>query len=78
MRVFNTLNLYEKTIARDYVTVEHPPFRIRYRKDERAILERYVPALLDQAWQKMIKAYGFTPETPIGVELYGERGEFSA
>ncbi|MEI9937035.1 MAG: tetratricopeptide repeat protein [Pseudomonadota bacterium] len=76
VRVFNTLNLYEKTIAKDYVTVSHPPFRIRYRKDERAILERYVPALLDEAWAKMIKAYGFTPETPIGVELYAERQNF--
>ncbi|MET0795664.1 MAG: tetratricopeptide repeat protein, partial [Polyangiaceae bacterium] len=76
VRVFNTLNLYEKTIAKDYVTVEHPPFRIRYRKDERAILERYVPALLDEAWRKMIVAYGFTPETPIGVELYAERQNF--
>lgn len=76
VRVFNTLNLYEKTIPKEYVTVEHPPFRIRYRKDERAILERYVPALLDEAWQKMVKSYGFTPETPIGVELYGERQNF--
>ena len=76
VRVFNTLNLYEKTIAKEYVSVEHPPFRIRYRKDERAILERYVPALLDEAWAKMTKAYGFTPETPIGVELYAERQNF--
>ncbi|HEY0468213.1 MAG TPA: tetratricopeptide repeat protein, partial [Polyangiaceae bacterium] len=76
VRVFNTLNLYEKTIAKEYVTVEHPPFRIRYRKDERAILDRYVPALLDEAWTKMIQAYGFTPETPIGVELYAERQNF--
>ncbi len=76
VRVFNTLNLFEKTIAKEYVTVDHPPFRIRYRKDERAILDRYVPALLDEAWQKMIKAYGFTPETPIGVELYAERQNF--
>ncbi|HWZ90959.1 MAG TPA: hypothetical protein VNW92_18990, partial [Polyangiaceae bacterium] len=75
-RVFNTLNLYEKTIAHEYVTVEHPPFRVRYRKDERAILERYVPPLLNQAWAKMVKAYGFTPETPIGVELYAERENF--
>ncbi|HET7541298.1 MAG TPA: tetratricopeptide repeat protein [Polyangiaceae bacterium] len=77
VRVFNTLNLYEKTIAADYVTVEHPPFRFRYRKDERAILERYVPALLNEAWTKMVKAYGFTPETPIGVELYAERQNFA-
>ena len=76
VRVFNTLNLYEKTIAKEYVSVDHPPFRIRYRKDERAILERYVPALLDEAWAKMVKAYGFTPESPIGVELYAERQNF--
>jgi len=76
VRVFNTLNLYEKTIAKEYVTVEHPPFRIRYRKDERVILERYVPALLQEAWAKMTQAYGFTPETPIGVELYAERQNF--
>ncbi|HKO53320.1 MAG TPA: hypothetical protein VJV79_36680, partial [Polyangiaceae bacterium] len=76
VRVFNTLNLYEKTIAKEYVSVEHPPFRIRYRKDERAILERYVPALLDEAWTKLTRAYGFTPETPIGVELYAERQNF--
>ena len=76
VRVFNTLNLYEKSIAKDYVTVEHPPFRIRYRKDERAILDRYVPALLEEAWGKLVRAYGFTPETPIGVELYAERQNF--
>ncbi len=76
VRVFNTLNLYEKTIAREYVTVEHPPFRIRYRIEERALLERYVPTLLNQAWAKMTQAYGFVPETPIGVELYAERQNF--
>jgi Flp pilus assembly protein TadD len=76
VRVFNTLNLYEKVIAKEYVTVDHPPFRIRYRKDERAILDRYVPPLLDEAWQRLIKEYGFTPETPIGVELYAERQNF--
>ena len=76
VRVFNTLNLYDKTIPREYVTVEHPPFRIRYHKDERAILERYVPALLSRAWAKMVKSYDFTPETPISVELYAERENF--
>ncbi len=76
VRVFNTLNLYDRTIPREYVTVEHPPFRIRYRKDERDILDRYVPPLLDKAWAHMVKAYGFTPETPIGVELYAERENF--
>jgi tetratricopeptide (TPR) repeat protein len=75
-RVFNTLNLYEKAIAHDYVTVEHPPFRIRYRKDERDILERYVPELLARAWSALQKSYGFVPAGPIGVELYAERENF--
>jgi tetratricopeptide (TPR) repeat protein len=75
-RVFNTLNLYEKAIAHDYVTVDHPPFRIRYRKDEREILERYVPDLLSRAWAALQKSYGFVPEVPIGVELYAERENF--
>jgi tetratricopeptide (TPR) repeat protein len=77
VRVFNTLNLYEKVIPKDYVDVERAPFRIRFHKDDRAILERYVPDLLQRAWQKMVVEYGFTPETPVGVELYAERQNFA-
>ncbi len=77
VRVFNTLNLYEKTIPRDYVTVNSKLFRFRYHKDEKAILERYVPGLMEQAWRKMTKSYGFVPKTPVGVELYAERQNFA-
>jgi len=77
VRVFNTLNLYEKEIPKNYVTVDHGKFRVRYHKDEKAVLERYVPALLEQAWAKMVEAYGFEPKTPIGVELYAERQNFA-
>ena len=77
VRVFNTLNLYEKTIPRDYVSVPGKVFNFRYHKEEKAILERYVPGLMDQAWRKMIKGYGFTPKTPVGVELYAERQNFA-
>src|SRR6185369_10455320 len=34
VRVFNTLNMYEDVIAKDYVTVNHPRFTIRYKKTE--------------------------------------------
>jgi Flp pilus assembly protein TadD len=77
VRVFNTLNLYEKAIPKDYVSVSYKNFTIRYHKDERAILERYVPRWLDRAFAKMVSAYGFTPQTPIGVELYAEREHFA-
>ena len=61
VRVFNTLNLYEKDIAASYETVAGTPFRIRYHKEEKAILARYVPPMLNEAWASMVKRYGFTP-----------------
>ena len=76
VRVYNTLELYEGAIARDYVTVNHPRFTIRYKKTERDILDRYVPQLMGRAFDVMQKSYGFTPELPIGVELYAERENF--
>jgi cellulose synthase operon protein C len=77
VRVFNTLNLYEDEIPKNYVSVKHKLFTIRYHKEERPILERYVPQLLEQAWRKMTQAYGFVPHIPVGVELYAERQNFA-
>jgi cytochrome c-type biogenesis protein CcmH/NrfG len=76
VRVFNTLEMYEQVIAKDYVTVTHPRFAIRYKKTERELLDRYVPELMNRAYAVMQKSYGFTPELPIGVELYAERENF--
>jgi cellulose synthase operon protein C len=77
VRVFNTLNLYETLIPKSYVTIDTPPFRIRYHVDDRAILERYVPGLLKRAWESMSRAYEFTPTVPVGIELYAERESFA-
>jgi tetratricopeptide (TPR) repeat protein len=77
VRVYNTLGLYDTLIPKSYVSVRHPRFVIRYHKDDRELLERYVPALLDRAFDAMREGYGFTPETPIGVELYAERESFA-
>lgn len=76
VRVFNTLNLYDK-IAKEYVTVRDGQFTFRYSKQEQPILERYVPGLMRDAWKAMVKHYGFTPSQPIGVELYPDRQDFS-
>ncbi|MEB2311203.1 MAG: tetratricopeptide repeat protein [Sorangiineae bacterium] len=77
VRVYNTLNLYEKTIPREYLSQSGKHFTYRFRKDEALVLERYVPALLELEWQKLTKKYGFIPEHPVGVELYGERQNFA-
>jgi len=77
VRVYNTLNLYEKEIATSYETVEGTPFRIRYPKDEKPILVRYVPAMLHEAWVSMVKRYGFSPTTPIFIELYASKQSFA-
>lgn len=77
VRVYNTLNLFEETIPKDYVTVDGTTFRIRYHKDEKRVLERYVPQMLTEAWGSMVKRYGFTPTTPVGIELYADSQHFS-
>jgi Flp pilus assembly protein TadD/predicted negative regulator of RcsB-dependent stress response len=77
VRVYNTLNLFEKDLPAEYVTVKGTTFNIRYNKEEKAILERYVPRMLDEAWGSMVQRYGFTPKTPVGIELYADTQAFS-
>jgi tetratricopeptide (TPR) repeat protein len=77
VRAYNTLNLYEKTISKDYTTVDGQRFKIRYLKEEKPILERYVPRMLDDAWTSMVKRYGFTPKQPVSIELYADSEHFS-
>jgi Tfp pilus assembly protein PilF len=77
VRVYNTLNLFDTVIPKAYVTVRTPRFSIRYHKDDKAVLERYVPKLLDQAYAAMQQGYGFSPETPVGIEIYAERESFA-
>jgi len=77
VRTYNTLNLYEKTIPSEYEDVSDSRFRIRYHKDEKVVLERYVPKLLNEAWDSMVKRYGFTPKTPVSIEMYADPEHFS-
>jgi tetratricopeptide (TPR) repeat protein len=77
VRVFNTLNLYEKEIPKGYETVDHGKFTLRYSREERELLDRYVPPMLGRAWDKMTKKYAFVPKTPVGIELYPSREHFA-
>jgi tetratricopeptide (TPR) repeat protein len=77
VRVYNTLNMYDDTIANHYDMVDAGVFKIRYQKEERAVLERYVPDMMSEAWASMKSRYGFVPKFPVQVEIYAGREPFS-
>ncbi|MEI8259220.1 MAG: hypothetical protein WCJ30_26425, partial [Deltaproteobacteria bacterium] len=77
VRVYNLLNLYEETLSHDYAQETAGPFRIRYHNDERAIMSRYAPQLLQRAYDDMVRRYHFTPRGPISVEMFADPQHFS-
>ncbi|HKA89313.1 MAG TPA: tetratricopeptide repeat protein [Haliangiales bacterium] len=78
VRTYNILNLFEDTIPQRYVMFSAGKvFRFRVAKDEKAMLERYVPRLLDKAWAEMVKRYGYTPQTPVTIELFNDPDHYS-
>jgi tetratricopeptide (TPR) repeat protein len=77
VRTYNLLNLFEQTIPREYETLNTASFRLRVAKDEKKILERYLPRFLERAHADMVKRYGFTPKKPIGIELFNDPEQYS-
>src|SRR5262249_41839501 len=43
---------------------------------ERPVLSRYLPAMLKEEWAKLVEKYGFTPESPVSIELYASSESF--
>lgn len=77
IRVFNTLNLYEKAVPAEYESVSVGPFDFRFPRAEKAMLERYLPTFTGEAVASMKARYGLVPDSPLHVELYGSREHFS-
>ena len=76
VRTFNTRTLFKETIPKEYTFGTSKDFRIRYHNDEKAVLARYVEPALERAFADMVKRYGFTPKTPITIELYADRNDY--
>jgi cellulose synthase operon protein C len=72
VRNFNTLNLYDDIIAKQYVFIKSKHFRLRVHKKEKDFLERITVPLLERAYQTYAKKYGFEPQTPIVIELFSD------
>ncbi|HEY8090995.1 MAG TPA: hypothetical protein VIF09_24200 [Polyangiaceae bacterium] len=78
VRAFNTLEkLYKRWVPSDYESRTEGIFDVRYPKAERAVMERYAPRMLGEAWGQMKLHYMFTPTVPVHVEMYESREHFS-
>jgi cellulose synthase operon protein C len=77
VRTYNTRDLFNKTIARQYTLGKTKSFKIRYHNDEQAVLARYLEPTMEAAFADMSKRYGFTPKVPVTLELYQDRSDYS-
>jgi tetratricopeptide (TPR) repeat protein len=77
VRTYNTRNLFKDVIPKEYVFSSSKSFKIRYHKDEQKLLARYLEPVLERAFADMVKRYGFTPKTPVVLELYQEADHYS-
>jgi len=71
----NSLRLTDTWTDFDVITTEH--FRIKLNKKESAALKPYVADLLEKAYKTLSAKYGFTPEGPIGFEMYPNHEDFA-
>ncbi len=77
VRVFNLIHLFDGPLARDYETFESAPFVFRMHREERPVLERYVPRTLEAAYRDMRRRYHFTPSGPLHMELFASTTHFA-
>jgi len=77
VRTMNTLELFEKTIPKEYAFHDTKSFRIRYHNAEQKVLARYLEPTLEKAFADMVKRYGFKPKTPVVIELYADATDYS-
>jgi len=77
VRTVNTLNLFEGTIPKEYSFQSSKDFKIRYHTDEKPALARYLEPTMERAFADMVKRYGFTPKTPVVLELYADKTDYA-
>ncbi|MEO7735092.1 MAG: tetratricopeptide repeat protein, partial [Kofleriaceae bacterium] len=76
VRTFNTRTLFKETIPKDYTFGTSKNFRIRYHNQEKPVLSRYLEPTMEKAFADMVRRYGFTPKTPVTLELYADRNDY--
>ncbi len=77
VRTYNTLNLFDDELPKEYSFSKSKYFKFRYHNDEQAILSRYIEPVLTRAFEDMVKRYKFRPKTPVTIELYQDPQQYS-
>ncbi|MBU1220070.1 tetratricopeptide repeat protein [Myxococcota bacterium] len=72
----NILTLYETRILPEYVSERKGNFLYRAPKSEWKIISELVPPVLDAAWDRYKKHYGYEPPAPIRIEFFKDPGDF--
>jgi cellulose synthase operon protein C len=73
--VKNTLDLLDTYKNYDLISSDH--FQFMIEKSESPILAVYLKELAEQAYTTFSKKYGYTPPSPIRIEVYRSHADFS-
>jgi cellulose synthase operon protein C len=76
VRAYNLRKLFRETIPKEYSVSMTKNFRVRYHNEEKAVFSRYLEPTMEKAFASMVARYGFTPKTPITLELYSDRTDY--
>jgi len=76
VRASNTIDLFRDTLPRHYTMATTKSFKIRYANEEKPVFSRYLEPTMERAFADMVKRYGFTPKTPVTLELYADRSAY--
>ena len=76
VRASNTIDLFRDTLPKHYTMATTKSFKIRYANEEKAVFSRYLEPTMERAFADMVKRYGFTPKTPVVLELYADRSAY--
>lgn len=76
VRASNTIDLFRETLPKHYTIATTKSFKIRYANEEKPVFSRYLEPTMERAFADMIRRYGFTPKTPVTLELYADRSAY--
>lgn len=77
VRTYNLLERFYDKPIQSFEWVEAEPMRLRVHQRERAVLERVLPPLVQEAYVHLVAAYGVEADLPLHLEIFPDREMFS-
>jgi tetratricopeptide (TPR) repeat protein len=72
----NTLTLIDSLDEYDFIRIEQPQLLLQLHKSESAALRPYVEQVARDSISSFSRRYGYTPQSPITIELYQDHADF--